>query len=487
MSSAVEWDPFGLAATPSAYVPRASSERALQAIDRALRDGRFPAILGPPGLGKTLLLQRTAARVEHRTHPVYVPFCALSLPELCAVVLGFEEVPPTEDPLGTLDDIARQLVDRELGLMLLIDDASMMPLDTAKDLAEWVHSANGAVELVFASTRTQEVRDVLGAFGSRIEEIELSQPMTEAETRDYVERRLAFASAPAALREAFDASTIAELHAASGGIPRSVNVAAQAIVREVAPEESPELPEETATPPTFERSAAPAAGSPPPHAAPPEHPAARPPQVIVPGPHLEKLFEEQFETTAPEVIVPEGAPPPLATTPRPAPPTITQPAPQTPEPRSEPAPAPAAPASGAAERVAAIPPDASVWQELWARGMALMDGVSRRPVAAASTWVGAVVLGLIYGWASAPDRVEGPVGQPAVTSSAVSEVATQRVGVNAYPWALIEIDGTEVGETPIAGIELSEGAHTFRAYMPDGKVREKVVIIDAFNHTVSFD
>ena len=479
MSTSIEWDPFGLAATPSAYVPRAASERALQSVDRSLRDGRFPALVGPPGLGKTLLLQRTSARVEHRTHPVYVPFCALSLVELCAVVLGFEEVPPTEDPLATLDDIARQLVERELGLMLLIDDAGMMPLDTAKDLAEWVRSADGAVELVFASTPSREVRDVFGAFGGQVEEIELSQPMSEAETRDYVERRLAVASAPATLREAFDAGTIAELHAAAEGIPRAVNVAAQAIVRELAPDEVPDLGE--APEPPVAASASPAQATETPISAaspaPPAHPAMSPASVIVPGPHLEAIFQD-LEVTTPQDM------PPVDISPQPPTPAQTvAPAAALAERRS--------PAQAIASRAAPLLRTArsytSAWHELYARAVAVMDGVSRRPVAAASTWLGAVVLGLLYGWASAPDHVEGAVTNPAVTSSAVSEVTLYRVGVNAFPWALIEIDGTEVGETPIARIELSEGPHTFRAYMPDGKVREKVVIIDAFNHNVSFD
>jgi hypothetical protein len=111
--------------------------------------------------------------------------------------------------------------------------------------------------------------------------------------------------------------------------------------------------------------------------------------------------------------------------------------------------------------------------------------VSRRPVAAASTWLAAVVLGLIYGWATVPERP----AMPPPPSRVLGEDGIERfkVGINAFPWALIEVDGVEIGETPIAGLALAEGAHTFRAYMPNGKVREKVVIIDSVNRSVAFD
>ena len=49
-------DPFGLTADPDGYVPRPATEEALAALLKTLREGRRPAaLLGPPGLGKTLL------------------------------------------------------------------------------------------------------------------------------------------------------------------------------------------------------------------------------------------------------------------------------------------------------------------------------------------------------------------------------------------------------------------------------------------------
>ncbi len=49
------------------------------------------------------------------------------------------------------------------------------------------------------------------------------------------------------------------------------------------------------------------------------------------------------------------------------------------------------------------------------------------------------------------------------------------VAINATPWAIVEVDGDVVGETPIAGMELSAGRHAFSIRMADGSLREKTV------------
>jgi MSHA biogenesis protein MshM len=61
------------------------------------------------------------------------------------------------------------------------------------------------------------------------------------------------------------------------------------------------------------------------------------------------------------------------------------------------------------------------------------------------------------------------------------------VNVNASPWARVEIDGVDVGETPLAGIPLRPGPHAFRAELPDGRIVERTVEIDADHRHVAFD
>lgn len=83
--------------------------------------------------------------------------------------------------------------------------------------------------------------------------------------------------------------------------------------------------------------------------------------------------------------------------------------------------------------------------------------------------------------ASAPAEVAPPAA-PAPVS-----IETVRIAINATPWALIEIDGQEVGETPLAGVELAVGRHRFVAHMPDGTQRERVTHVDEAATAVLFE
>ena len=61
------------------------------------------------------------------------------------------------------------------------------------------------------------------------------------------------------------------------------------------------------------------------------------------------------------------------------------------------------------------------------------------------------------------------------------------VQINASPWANVEVDGIDLGVTPLANIPLFAGAHAFRVRMPDGRVIERTVEIDAERRFISFE
>jgi hypothetical protein len=75
-----------------------------------------------------------------------------------------------------------------------------------------------------------------------------------------------------------------------------------------------------------------------------------------------------------------------------------------------------------------------------------------------------------------------------VPAAAAQASARARIvaSVNADPWAEIEIDGRSAGETPLAEIPLSPGRHRFAARMPDGRVLEREVDIQASRRRVVF-
>lgn len=60
------------------------------------------------------------------------------------------------------------------------------------------------------------------------------------------------------------------------------------------------------------------------------------------------------------------------------------------------------------------------------------------------------------------------------------------VSLNATPWARIEVDGRPVGVTPLADVPLAPGRHRFRAHLPDGRVVEREVHVDAYRNHLRF-
>jgi hypothetical protein len=60
------------------------------------------------------------------------------------------------------------------------------------------------------------------------------------------------------------------------------------------------------------------------------------------------------------------------------------------------------------------------------------------------------------------------------------------VSLNARPWARIEVDGRDVGITPLADLPLAPGRHRFRAHLPGGVVVERLERVGASGLHLSF-
>jgi hypothetical protein len=61
------------------------------------------------------------------------------------------------------------------------------------------------------------------------------------------------------------------------------------------------------------------------------------------------------------------------------------------------------------------------------------------------------------------------------------------VQINASPWANVEVDGIDLGATPLANIPLFGGEHSFRVKMPDGRKIDRIIEIDAERRFISFE
>lgn len=150
---------------PVGDVPRDASERAAAALLAcAERPDRPAALRAAPGLGKTLLLHELAARLRGPLCGVYVPNPVLEPVDLCVWALGRLGSPAWEDPISVLGAYADHLAERGGALVWLVDDAHLLPEETARWLGSVVARSRGALRLVVAVLDGVEAKalDALG-------------------------------------------------------------------------------------------------------------------------------------------------------------------------------------------------------------------------------------------------------------------------------------------------------------------------------------
>lgn len=216
-------DPFGETANPAEYVPREATERALFALENAVRGGRTTALTAPPGLGKSLLLRLLAKRLAPGFRCLFLPYAAVTLSELCAWSLGLSGEAAPDDPRADFLRFVRQEAAADATLVLLIDDGSSMPLDTARELGELVRESGNRLRVVVAAMDDAVSSRVIAALHPEMVEVRFNEPMTALETRLYVQTRLEQAAVADDQRERFNESALGWIHRLSGGVPRRVH------------------------------------------------------------------------------------------------------------------------------------------------------------------------------------------------------------------------------------------------------------------------
>ena len=236
-------DPFGTTADPAKYVPREATERALEELERAVLDQESPSLLvGLPGIGKTLLLRLLKRRLESRLTVIHLPYAALPPAALANWALSAMNAQSSWDPVGALATRAQHLHQETRGaVLLLIDDAEVLPEETARALMGMTRDAKGGLRFV-AAVEEGSVERLAGWLGN-LPWVRLLTPMTPAETFQYVHTRLHGSRLPHRAIEAFDPDTLAALHERAGGIPGRVCAEASAIVlRALLPKTAPGVP-----------------------------------------------------------------------------------------------------------------------------------------------------------------------------------------------------------------------------------------------------
>ncbi len=225
--------PFAEISDPDAYVPRAASESAVDALEAALRGGvAGAAIVAPPGYGKTLLLRVVGARLGAVRRCLYLPYAALDLDELCAWTLGLLDRTAVGDPSSALASlIMAARGELRHGLVLMIDDANSMPLETARRLGHFVRETGGGLQVLIAAADDGRTSRVIAALGLDVAIARYTVPFTEEETHAYVAARLERAHVPLTVRARFAEQDVSRIHSLSGGVPRRIHMLAEELAR----------------------------------------------------------------------------------------------------------------------------------------------------------------------------------------------------------------------------------------------------------------
>lgn len=205
-----------------------------------------------PGHGKTHLLRVIEARLaqtekepahfdrdrrQSACRALYLPYAALSLPDLCDWVHGLLGLHrPARSSAIDADGDALAALAKLAGtdgrpFHLLIDDADSLPSATLRALTQGLAKQGSSLRLVFAlsddsrSTRLLAAVDSLAPF-----ELPYRGALDERETEAYLRARLAQAGLGVELLDGLDPLTVARIRALSGGIPRRIHRVVGALV-----------------------------------------------------------------------------------------------------------------------------------------------------------------------------------------------------------------------------------------------------------------
>jgi type II secretory pathway predicted ATPase ExeA len=225
--------PFTAAPLANRYFPAASVDAARQMLARCIERGAGAGVLiGPPGTGKSLLLQVLAGQFADKLAAVQLAGGQLEsrrallqaiLFELRLPYRGLEE---GELRLALVDHLTRG--DKcPQGMLLLVDEAQTLPTLLLEELRMMTNLARGGetrVRLVLAGS--MELEELLAgpdlqAFAQRLAARCYLEPFDRAETIDYLRFQVAVAGGQA--ERVFDAGALDAVYRATEGIPRLVN------------------------------------------------------------------------------------------------------------------------------------------------------------------------------------------------------------------------------------------------------------------------
>jgi type II secretory pathway predicted ATPase ExeA len=225
-------DAFGDAVSPSLYVAREATERALaELVDCALEPARPVVLVGPPGVGKSLLLRLAGKRVDDVRARIFIPYPSLDPDDLCSWILNGLGSARFEDPVFAFEGYLGHLRETGSVILLMVDDVHAMPLETTRWLGRRTVTSKGEFRLIASALQGRSFEETIALLGPACETVLMESPMQPDESSHYIRERLRLSGALGSTRSRFDRTTVAELHRLSGGNPRELNAAAARLLR----------------------------------------------------------------------------------------------------------------------------------------------------------------------------------------------------------------------------------------------------------------
>ncbi len=225
--------PFAAMPAAAGYVATGSIEQARQQLARGIERAEGPGlVVGPAGIGKSLLLAVLAAQFADRFAVVQLASGRLRNVRALLQNILFELKLPYRDQ--TEGELRLALLDRlepsdqnQHGLLLLVDEAHALPvrlLDELRMITNLVRGGEPRVRVVLAGDMRLEERFAnprLSSLQQRIAARCYLQPLTRNETFDVIRSQLTASGVlPSDL---FNDDALIAVHRATSGVPRLIN------------------------------------------------------------------------------------------------------------------------------------------------------------------------------------------------------------------------------------------------------------------------
>lgn len=226
--------PFRLTPDPQFYFASETHQRAVAYLDYGLQEGEgFAVLTGDVGTGKSTVIAHLLTRLE-RQQVVVGRFSTSRLDDhdvLRLIARSFELAPANDDKAYLLDLIGRFVADRRArgqSVLLIVDEAQNLPLATLEELRMLTNAGPtglpGLQCFLVGQSNFRAVIDLpeMEQLRQRVIASCHLEPLSLAETRRYIEHRLAIAGWQG--RPQLGDDLIPSIYEATGGVPRLINM-----------------------------------------------------------------------------------------------------------------------------------------------------------------------------------------------------------------------------------------------------------------------